>query len=294
MYPIIDTHTHFDVDCFNIDRRQQSKYAYENGVRHLVLIGFLAKYFSQMVTCHEQMQIYIQNGIQSPVSHLAFGLHPFYISEHTEHDLMMLESYLQRYPSIAIGEIGLDTFTAEMKQPHNYQRQQDFFVKQLSLAQYYKLPVLLHIRRAHADVLKLLKSQHFQYGGIAHSFSGGIQEAKALINLGFKIGITGQVTNPNAKKLRNTVQTLFNTFGLAYFVIETDCPDMMPLVCQTSDTRRNVPANLLFVLNELSSLLAIEKAELARHLWHNSTTALNTDWPYPYANEFHSPNYGRV
>ena len=59
--------------------------------------------------------------------------------------------------------------------------------------------MLLHIRKAHADVLNLLKKHKFKLGGIAHAFSGGIEEAKAFVNLGFKLGITGQVTNPNAK-----------------------------------------------------------------------------------------------
>ena len=60
-------------------------------------------------------------------------------------------------------------------------------------------PVLLHIRKAHGDVLAILKAQKFKFGGIAHAFSGGVEEAKGLIKLGFKIGVTGQITNPNAK-----------------------------------------------------------------------------------------------
>lgn len=59
--------------------------------------------------------------------------------------------------------------------------------------------MLLHIRKAHGDVLAILKAQKFKFGGIAHAFSGGVEEAKGLIKLGFKIGVTGQITNPNAK-----------------------------------------------------------------------------------------------
>ena len=177
--PLIDTHTHFDVDSFDHDREIQSQLAWHNGVRHLVLIGFLAKYFAQMVACQQQMQGYGQQGKATPLAHLAFGLHPFYITEHKDNDLQRLEQFIQQYSPIAIGEIGLDTFTAPMKTVENYARQQDFFAQQLELAKQYQLPALLHIRRAHGDVIKMLKAQKFTQGGIAHSFSGGIQEAKA-------------------------------------------------------------------------------------------------------------------
>ena len=132
--PLIDTHTHFDVDSFDHDREIQSQLAWHNGVHHLVLIGFLAKYFAQMVACQQQMQGYGQQGKATSLAHLAFGLHPFYITEHKDSDLQRLEQYIQQYSPIAIGEIGLDTFTAEMKTAENYTRQQDFFGQQLELA----------------------------------------------------------------------------------------------------------------------------------------------------------------
>ena len=283
--PLIDTHTHFDVDSFDHDREIQSQLAWHNGVRHLVLIGFLAKYFAQMVACQRQMQGYGQQGKATPSAHLAFGLHPFYITEHKDSDLQQLEQFIQQYSPIAIGEIGLDTFTAEMKTAENYTRQQDFFGQQLELAKHYQLPALLHIRRAHGDVIKMLKAQKFTQGGIAHSFSGGIQEAKALVNLGFKIGITGQVTNPNAKKLRHTLTELVKIVGLDAIVIETDCPDFMPLPCHETHGRRNVPANLPYVLTALSDLLKKDQSLLAEQLWQNSCAALQVSWEYPIPNK---------
>lgn len=283
--PLIDTHTHFDVDSFDHDREIQSQLAWDNGVHHLVLIGFLAKYFAQMLACQQQMQGYGQQGKATPLAHLAFGLHPFYITEHKDSDLQRLEQFIQQYSPIAIGEIGLDTFTAPMKTAENYARQQDFFAQQLELAKHYQLPALLHIRRAHGDVIKMLKAQKFTQGGIAHSFSGGIQEAKALVNLGFKIGITGQVTNPNAKKLRHTLTELVKIVGLDAIVIETDCPDFTPLPCHGTHGRRNVPANLPYVLAALSDLLKKDQSRLAEQLWQNSCAALQVSWEYPIPNK---------
>ena len=238
-----------------------------------------------MVACQQQMQGYEQQGKATPLAHLAFGLHPFYITEHKDSDLQQLEQFIQQYSPIAIGEIGLDTFTAPMKTAENYTRQQDFFGQQLELAKQYQLPALLHIRRAHGDVIKMLKAQKFTQGGIAHSFSGGIQEAKALVNLGFKIGITGQVTNPNAKKLRHTLTELVKTVGLDAIVIETDCPDFTPLPCHRTHGRRNVPANLPYVLTGLSDLLKKDQFQLAEQLWQNSCAALQVSWEYPIPNK---------
>ncbi|MFH4351908.1 TatD family hydrolase, partial [Acinetobacter baumannii] len=79
-----------------------------------------------------------------------------------------------------------------------YAKQKQYFADQLDLAIQYQKPVLLHIRKAQGDVLAILKAHKFKLGGIAHAFSGGVEEAKGLIKFGFKIGVTGQVTNPNA------------------------------------------------------------------------------------------------
>lgn len=277
MLRLIDTHTHFDVPEFDHDRAEQATKAYQNGVRHLLLIGFLQRYFQRMVDCQQQLSNFAEQGQTTPTAHLAFGLHPFYITEHQPQDLQRLENYIQQYQSVAIGEIGLDTFTDEMKQPANFKKQQDFFIQQLDLATQYQLPVLLHIRKSHGETLTILKQQKFKNGGIAHSFSGGIQEAKAFVNMGFKIGITGQITNPNAKKLRNTVQTLVKTVGLDSLVIETDCPDFTPMCCHATHGRRNTPANLRYVLDELSQLLQVEKSTLAEILWQNSLDSLQLE-----------------
>ncbi len=95
-------------------------------------------------------------------------------------------------------------FLKQHKQAEIFQKQKDFFAAQLELAQQFDKPVLLHIRKSHAEVLQILKQQQFKQGGIAHAFGGGIEEAKAFIKLGFKLGITGQITNPNAKKLASS------------------------------------------------------------------------------------------
>ena len=122
------------------------------------------------------------------------------------------------------------------------------------------------------EILEKVKIHFAKLGGIAHAFSGGVEEAKALVKLGFKIGVTGQITNPNAKKLHQVVQAI----GSENLVIETDCPDMTPLCCQTSTEHRtrNTPVNLLYVLDSLAQTLNQPELQLAAKLWQNSLTAL--------------------
>ncbi|MCU4315201.1 TatD family hydrolase [Acinetobacter bereziniae] len=268
---LFDTHTHFDVPDFDQDREALAYQAKQAGVEHLVLIGFLQSRFQDLIQTQHALNL-LKN---APRSHLAPGLHPFYIEQHDLTHLNALEQILQTEQCIAVGEIGLDTFLKQHKQPEIMDKQKAFFSAQIELAQQFDLPILLHIRKSHADVLTMLKQHQFQNGGIAHAFSGGVEEAKALIKLGFKIGVTGQITQPNAKKLHAVVQAV----GAEHLVLETDCPDMTPLCCQTSTEHRtrNTPVNLPYVLAGLAESLAIEPGPLADILWNNTLTCLRME-----------------
>ena len=316
IFPLIDTHTHFDAPVFDVDREEQIQKAYQRGVRHLVLVGYLHRHFDRLYATKEiinkqshaisEFSVSEQSFKQKEKpfnAHIALGLHPFYIDQHTDEHLENMAQMLNDKRPLAIGEIGFDTFTDEMKQPDMVAKQARFFKAQLDMAVSHKLPVMLHIRKAHAEALALLKAHDYdahKLGGVAHSFSGGEQEAKAFVKLGFKLGVTGQVTNPNAKKLRRAIQAAVDTYGIGCLVIETDCPDMTPIMCQDSigsqsalgqspddewgdapAHNRNVPANLPYVLGSLSELLAVPTETLAEQLWHNSCSALRTDWRYP-------------
>ena len=266
---LFDTHTHFDVSEFDADREQLAYQARAVGVEKLILIGFLACRFNDLIATHHALN-QLQN---APQSYLAPGLHPFYIEQHQPNDLQQLELILKNQHCVAIGEIGLDTFLKQHKQAEMFAQQKQCFIAQIELAQHFNKPILLHIRKSHADVLSILKQQKFKQGGIAHAFSGGVEEAKALVKLGFKIGVTGQITNLQAKKLLSVVQAL----GAEHLVLETDCPDMTPLCCQisTQQRTRNTPENLKCVLDGLADVLKLDSVKLADQLWHNSLEVLD-------------------
>ena len=311
IYPLIDTHTHFDAPIFDGDREILAQKTYEQGVRHLVLVGYLHTHFERMYETKKLLEQMSQSPTAAGASqdelrtdiHIALGLHPFYIEQHSDDHLKDMAKMIAKNRPLAIGEIGLDTFTDAMKEPDIFDKQKRFFKAQLDIAVTHHLPVMLHIRKAHAEALAILKAHDYdahKLGGIAHSFSGGAQEAKAFVALGFKLGVTGQVTNPNAKKLRRAIQAAVDSHGIECLVIETDCPDMTPIMCQNLDENsselgsrqgdkcgdtpahdRNVPANLPWVLLSLSELLDVPPSILAEQLWHNSCAALQTTWTYP-------------
>ncbi|WP_227681063.1 TatD family hydrolase [Psychrobacter alimentarius] len=321
IYPLIDTHTHFDAPVFDDDRAVLIQKAYENGVQHLVLVGYLHRHFGRMYKIRQRYSKQSNNkahfkvpslpSVEQDVNqeeantniYVALGLHPFYIEQHSDAHLEDMAKIIANNRPIAIGEIGLDTFTAAMKVPEVFAKQERFFKAQLDIAVVHQLPVMLHIRKAHAEALAILKAHDYdahKLGGIAHSFSGGVQEAIAFVKLGFKLGVTGQITNPNAKKLRLAIQAAVKEYGIECLVIETDCPDMIPVMCRTTTEDssvlgqdieqkdsmapvpdRNVPSNLPWVLRSLSELLEISSDVLAEQLWYNSCAALQTTWNYP-------------
>ncbi|GAA0310299.1 TatD family hydrolase [Psychrobacter aestuarii] len=292
-YPLIDTHTHFDDAIFAADRYAQAQLAWQRGVRHLLLVGYVREHLARLSRVQSDLAAFAADGVSVPRAHVALGLHPFYIEMHTDAHLADLRAQLKSTRPLALGEIGLDTYTNAMKTPEMLAKQKRFFIAQLDMATEHQLPVLLHIRKAHAETLAILKKHAYNaqdLGGIAHSFSGGEQEAKAFVKLGFKLGVTGQVTNPNAKKLRRAIVAAVQAYGTECLVIETDCPDMLPVMCQPpfDETQpaaammtRNTPANLAWVLAVLAELLDCRPADLAQQLWHNSCHALQRTWAYP-------------
>lgn len=271
MLNLFDTHTHFDVENFDHDRELLAKQAFSVGVKGLILIGIVAQRFPELIKT-EKLLATLSN---VPKGYLAPGLHPFYIDQHLPEHLQQLETMLREQRCIAIGEIGLDFFMKEHKTPQIKQQQQYYFEQQLELARAYHKPIILHIRKAHGEVLQLLKKHQFKQGGFAHAFSGGVEEAKAFAKLGFKIGVTGQITNPNAKRLQQVVKHL----NVTDLVLETDCPDMTPLCCQiaTEFRTRNTPANLPYVLDGLAQVLSLEPQFLADQIWQNTINCLNLE-----------------
>ncbi len=162
---IIDTHCHLDVEAFDQDRLMVLERARVNGVQGMVVPGVDASGWPGLIAlCGTQPDLYP-----------ALGLHPIYSRRHKDADLELLEALIERERPTAIGEIGLDFF---IENPDE-ERQQYLFECQLAIAGAAGLPVVLHVRKAHDQVLHTLKRMSIRQG-VAHAFSGSYEQAIAV------------------------------------------------------------------------------------------------------------------
>lgn len=194
----------------------------------------------------------------------ALGLHPYFLQKFADSDFVLLAQLLEQFSDniTAVGEIGLD-YALDI----SHELQMTVFTKQLAIANDFSLPVILHHRRSHNDLIKTLKQQRFLGGGIVHAFSGSLHEATTYIELGFKLGVGGVITYPRASKTREVVRQI----PLSSIVLETDAPDMPPMGKQGL---RNNPQNLLLVLDELCRLRPESRAEIITQCGQNTLAVL--------------------
>jgi len=243
---LIDTHTHLDFPDFDADRAAVLARCRALGVAKLVVLGVYRANWQrlwQLVEAEDDL-------------YAAFGLHPIYLEQHRPEHLLELRGWLERLSGhgklCALGEFGLDWYVADLDRA----RQQTLFEAQLGLACEFGLPALLHVRRAHAQTIATLKRYRPTRGGIVHAFAGSAEEAKEYLKLGFKLGLGGAATWPQANRLRKVVAQL----PLESMVLETDAPDMAPAMHAHG---RNSPEYLPQICATLAELRGVSAQELA-------------------------------
>lgn len=256
----IDTHTHLDFPVFADDRDSVVARCRRAGVERMVVLGVSQSNWQRVWTLAESV----------PGIHAAFGMHPVFLDEHRDEHLAQLHGWLARlaqHPACcAVGEIGLDFFVPGLDREHQHR----LFAAQLDLAAEFELPVLLHVRRAHAPTIALLKQLKLPRAGIVHAFSGSLEEAREYIRLGFKLGLGGAGTWPQARRMHRVIAQLPGDS----LVLETDSPDMAPAF---QPHARNTPANLPQICEILADLRGETPETLARTCWHNSCELFGWD-----------------
>ena len=255
---LIDTHTHLDFPDFDADRTPLLARSRALGVERMVVLGVDQRHWQR-----------VWDLVQTD-SHLyaAFGLHPVYLNEHRPEHLTELRAWLTRLDGhaqlCAVGEIGLDYFLPQLDRD----AQQRLFEGQLQLAADFNLPALLHVRRSHAQVIATLKRFKLKRGGIIHAFAGSREEAREYIKLGFKLGVGGAATWPQALRLRKVLADL----PLDALVLETDAPDMAPAMFPP---QRNSPQHLPNICQALAEVLNISPEQLADATTANACALFN-------------------
>lgn len=244
---LCDSHCHLDAPEFDVDRNAVVKAAQAEGVHQIIVPAIDAAGFDGVLA--------IAAGY--PGVYPAYGLHPMYLARHRREHLDVLSRWLREHRPCAVGEFGLDGFMPDSDPV----AQQWYFDAQLRLAAEHQLPVILHARKALDQVLAGLR-RHRGLRGVVHSFSGSLQQATQLFDLGFKLGIGGPLTYPRASRLAQIVRCL----PIEALLIETDAPDQ-PL-CGFQG-QRNSPAQLPGVFTAVQQLRDMDAPALAAALAAN-------------------------
>lgn len=249
---LIDTHCHLDMAAFADDLDQVLDRAKMAGVGRIVTIGIdLASSAQAIALAAKYRQV-----------SATIGVHPHDVGDLQDHDYATLEKlYLDHGRHIVgYGEIGLDYFK-NYAEPDEQKRH---FTRQLELAHDLRLPVIIHNRQADEDILKLLnEAKPLEHGGIMHCFSGDLDFARRIIDLGLLISIPGVVTFKNSQ----TLQEVARAIPLTAMVIETDGPFLAP---HPYRGKRNEPSYVFYTAEKIAELRETDFPVIAEHTTANA------------------------
>jgi TatD DNase family protein len=256
---MIDTHCHLDLVAKSLNIDTVIEQARVAGVTHFIVPSTHQQSWSSVRLLSERFL-----GV-----YYALGIHPLFVSEDSLEYMASLELLLDKDSisqrrCVAIGECGLDFFQGREDEA----LQTRIFRHQLKLANKYQLPVIVHARKSHQEVLAILKQEPVLNGGVIHGFSGSYELAMSYIKHGFYIGVGGTITYERAKKTRTTISKL----PLNRIVLETDAPDM-PVDGYQGDI--NQPKRLKLVLSSLNLMRSEEVQTVASQLAKNSKLLFN-------------------
>lgn len=245
---LIDSHCHLDDDRLDDCRETVIARAAELKVTRMIIPATTANRWEkvkQVCATHEGL-------------YPAYGLHPMFIEQHQAAHLLELDEWLEREQPVAVGECGIDFFDSRVDE--KWQKQ--LFTEQLQLANNHRLPVIVHVRKAMDEVISLLR-KHANYGGVAHSFAGSLQQAMQLHDAGFKLGIAATVSFERAQKLRAVVAAMPDDALL----LESDAPDQ-PGAAHRGEL--NQPAFIIEHLQTMAELRNCSPEDLAATLTRNT------------------------
>lgn len=251
---LIDTHCHLDAAEFAEKFNETLSKVKAANIIAIIIPGIEKNGWKRILTLCRK----------NPGLFPALGLHPVYLPQHKPIHLEELLILAQQGKLVAIGEVGLDYHIPDL----DHTAQQHLFEQQLHIASITALPVLLHVRKAHDQVLATLRRKHFSHGGIVHAFSGSYQQATQYIRLGFGISFGGTLTYNRAKRIRAIATQL----PKEVIVLETDAPDLPPA---NHRTKNNHPEYLTETLAVLATLRDESQEDIAHYTTINAKRFLN-------------------
>ena len=251
MMELIDSHAHLDGEKFADDRAAVVERALAAGVVKIITMGDSLESSARSVALTEEFD---------PV-YAAVGIHPEEAQPMTTATDDRLAAWAAQEKVVAIGEIGLDYYWEKDEEKRALQRA--IFVRQLDLARQLRLPVCIHDREAHGDMMKILKTEGRGLRGVLHCYSGSWEMAAELLKGDWYFGIDGPLTYKNAAKLPEIVQRL----PAERILVETDSPYLSPMPFRG---KRNEPAHVLYVAKKAAELRGESLEAFARATRENT------------------------
>lgn len=247
---LFDSHAHLDDKRFNNDRARVIERAKENN------IGLIVNPGSSFETSNEAIKL----SQQYDMIYAAVGVHPHNAKSMDDQMLKLIENMAKKDKVVAIGEIGLDFHYDNS--PRDIQKK--WFRAQVKLAKKLGLPIIIHDRDAHMDVMEILKDEDaFENGVLLHCFSGSAELARQYVELGAYISLAGPVTFKNARKPKEVAKEV----PLDRLMIETDAPYLTP---EPHRGKRNESSYVQYVCQEIADLKDLSFETVAKATKENA------------------------
>lgn len=252
---LFDSHAHLDDEKFSHDRYEIINKARESGVSYILNAS------SDLVSAKNSISL----AEDFEFIYAAVGIHPHCAGEMEDSTLDIIRDLAGHKKVVAIGEIGLDYYYDTA--PRDIQKY--WFARQLDLARELELPVIVHDRDAHEDILDIIKSQNSrEVGGVFHCFSGSVEMAKEVLDNNFYISVGGVVTFKNAKKIIDVVKYT----PMDRLLIETDCPYLTP---EPFRGKRNDSGYVRLVAEKIASIKGLSFESVASITLNNARQLLS-------------------
>ena len=246
---IIDTHCHLTAEQFDEDRDAAIKRALDAGVSEMITIG----------DSIENIKAAIALANANDCIYATSGLHPHNAEQFSEAVLTQISQFADDPKVVAIGELGLDYFYGAEKK----EIQSIAYRRQLELAAQKQMPVIIHSREAHDDIMEGLKEFPNPATGVVHCFTGTTEQAREILEMGYKIGIGGAVTFKKLEFLREAVKEI----PLSEIIVETDSPYMAPA---PNRGKRNEPAFTVHTVRKIAEVKSVSENEVIEQTRQNA------------------------
>lgn len=250
-WTLVDTHAHLDFDGLNNDLEGVIKRAEDSGVKYIITVGG-----GRGIESNGRA---IEISTKFSNVYASIGLHPDGSDKFNLDAEKLLENLAGKNKVVAVGETGLD-FKCSI--PLDLQKRS--FEYQIELAEKFHLPLIIHARDAFKEVIDVLTAIHRDsHSGVFHCFSGNIEIAKSILDMGYYISFTGIVTFKNARGLSEIVRYV----PIERILVETDAPFLSP---EPFRGKTNEPARVLYVAKRIAELKGLNLDDVVRITSYNS------------------------